>query len=287
MNYLNFRHLWRHRACGLLGAVVSVLLLSNHEGISYAQGGKLDSPSGVNRVAMEADIARILENQAKALIERHLRPEQFQVLVTVEGNPQTETALPYVPSTLSTRSFQDFSPEELRPYIKRVDLEILLSERFKAPTRDKIQAILSKKLALDLARGDRIAFSALGIELDTPQSELSQALSRAEAESREFQARLSLLSKERDDAQRELSTAKSALETVQQSSNQKIAELIVSTRKEIDDRIKEREKPSDSKEQKKSQEKSFLELNMPLITLASVDESFCSSHISKIVWIDR
>jgi flagellar motor switch protein FliG len=266
MNYTNFRHFWRQCAYGLLGALVSMLLWSNRAGTLYAQVANSDAPSGFNLVAMEADIARIFENQAKALIERHLRPEQFQILVTVKGNPQPGTTLPYVPSTLDTRSFQDFSPEELRPFISRVDLEILLSERFKAPTREKIQAILSKKLALDSARGDRITFSDLGIELDTPQSELAQALSRAEAESREIQARLSSLSKERDDAQRELSTAKNSLESIQQSSNQKIAELIVSTRKEIDDRLKEREKPSDLKEQSRLAEKSFYELNMPWIT---------------------
>lgn len=233
-------------------------------GRAYAQGESPPASESMNLAGMQAAMERTLESQAKSLIERHLRPEEFQVLITVEGKAFQESELPYVPSTLDVHQLKDLAPSELKPYIQRVNVEILLADRFKDLTKTKIKDLLTKKLALDTARGDRITFSSLGIELDQAPSELALALSRAEAESRDIQAKVAALAKERDDSQRELSTTKTALETLKSGNIQKLGEIMESTRKEIDGRLKENVKGV--QDDKKSSDKTFLEQNIGVIT---------------------
>lgn len=200
------------------------------------------------------------------------------MLISVEAKDQSSVDLPYVPSPTESRPIQDLSPEELRPYIKKADVEILIADRFKESTRAKIKSILEKKLALDPARGDQVTFSSLGIEIDAPQTELVDALSKAQAQTREIQEKITTIEKDRDEKQRELNAVKTALEILKQGSNQKIAELIDASRKDLSEHIKERQKESikdqikeaDSKKDKKTVESSFLEKNITLLSAASL-----------------
>lgn len=244
--------------------VMCLLLFTDY---GWGQNTAIDAPASSARLATEASIAKSLENMAKSLIERHLRPEEFQVLVSVQANPQSALDLPYVPTGLDGRPYQDLSPEELSPYIKRVEVEILLADRYTTPTQEKLKAILQRKLALDPSRGDQITFSALGIEIETPQSELIQALTKAQAETREIQQQISNLAKERDDSQRELSVVKTALETLRQGSNQKLAELIDSSRKDLRESLKERQKVEAPPKVEKQPEVSFIEKNLTLLSV--------------------
>jgi hypothetical protein len=261
-----------------LYAVVWFVLLLGGSGSVSGQSPDLGAPARLADVALASRIAKVLETQAKTLIERHLRPEQFQVLISVEARDQSSTDLPYVPSATESRPIQDLSPEELRPYIKKAEVEILIADRFKDTTRANIKSILEKKLALDPARGDQITFSSLGIEIDAPPTEIMDALNKAQAQTREIQEKISTIEKDRDDKQRELSAVKTALEVLKQGSNQKIAELIDASRKDMNEHIKERQKDrqkeepksSDSPKDKKPVEPTFLDKNVILLSAVSL-----------------
>lgn len=259
-------------------AVLLLVLFFGGSGSLSGQSPDLSVSASSSDIALASRIAKVLENQAKTLIERHLRPEQFQVLISVEARDQSSVDLPYVPSPTESRPIQDLSPEELRPYIKKADVEILIADRFKENTRAKIKSILEKKLALDPARGDQVTFSSLGIEIDAPQTELADALSKAQAQTREIQEKITTIEKDRDDKQRELSAVKTALEILKQGSNQKIAELIDASRKDMNEHLKERQKErtkeltkeSDSQKDKKAVEATFLEKNLTLLSAVAL-----------------
>lgn len=266
------------RAGGKLFAAMLLVLFFGGSGSLSGQSPDLSVSSPSSDIALASRIAKVLESQAKNLIERHLRPEQFQVLISIEARDQSSVDLPYVPSPTESRPIQDLSPEELRPFIKKADVEILIADRFKDTTRAKIKSILEKKLALDPARGDQVIFSSLGIEIDAPQTELVDALSKAQAQTREIQEKITTIEKDRDDKQRELSAVKTALEILKQGSNQKIAELIDASRKDTNEHIKERQKERikdqpkelDTQKEEKTEETSFLEKNITLLSAVAL-----------------
>ncbi len=159
-------------------------------------------------------LSRLLQNHARTILERQLKPEEFQVFVTATAAELNSESLPYLPATSSALPNADTPVQLLTYWLTKVDIEVLIAERFDQTTTQKIEEILIKGLALNKSRGDKITFNKLGIKVETVPSEIQRDLTRSEAETRSLKTQLDSLTRERDDAKRDLSQTKSQLDTM-------------------------------------------------------------------------
>jgi len=159
-------------------------------------------------------LSHILQMHARTVLERHLRPEEFQVFVTVTPAKSPQDPLPYMPETFATAPSAETPVESLALWLQKVEVEVLIADRYNQDAKLKLEAILRKSLALDSKRGDRISFASIGLKVDPPLSDIQRDLVRSEADSRDLKARLDVLGRERDDAKRDLSQTKAELERI-------------------------------------------------------------------------
>jgi hypothetical protein len=169
-------------------------------------------PSLASAQTATSDLSQAIERDARTLIERHITPDSYQLIITVTPKQKSMSDVPYMPENLAGSVPNIFG--SWTPYVDRVEIEVLLADRFGAPTRTKLKAIIEKKLGLDLVRGDKVTFSSLGIEVAQPKSEVETALLRAEADARDAKGRVEAITRDREDAKRDLSLAQSELEKV-------------------------------------------------------------------------
>ena len=226
------------------------------------------------RPSLAPPISRALERQVRLLIERHVAPVDFQVAVTATAAPATEQqSLPYLPETLIALPIDIMPIDEVMALATKVDIEVFVAQRVNGPTQQKIAALLTKKLGLNSKRGDQVTFTQLGIELPSPESDLARSLAKSEADARAAAKQAEGLGRERDDAKRDLSLAKTELDLVSRDAKQKIAAAEKASEKSSErNGNKKDDKASDkaaaappAKPTDLPRVKGFFEENLPLI----------------------
>lgn len=188
----------------LLG-VLFVLLVQAPSNMAMAQASA--SESGI-----AADLSRAVQAQARAALERHLKPMEFQAFAKVTP-ADSIPSIPYLPETFAPIAGADVPPESLAPLVKRIEIEVVISDLYDDAAKTKLKSIVWKTLRLNDARGDKVTFSSLGLKIERPESALSRDLARSEADARDSRAKLETVSREREDAKREASDAKRDLTT--------------------------------------------------------------------------
>jgi flagellar motor switch protein FliG len=111
-----------------------------------------------------AALSRIYEERAQQTLERFIPAKEFSLNAQVKSNNKKTLRAPYDPKSVDPGSLQNMSPEELDEYIAKVEIDVLITKRLQ-PSQKKIEELLSKALKLNVKRGDKIAFSPLGIEV--------------------------------------------------------------------------------------------------------------------------
>jgi hypothetical protein len=202
------------RAGGLL-ALLIVAALSERIAVAQVQGSEASVTPAKSLESLGSALSHILRSQARAALERHLRPEEFQIFVKATAADAPADPVPYLPATLApVVPGPDTPPEDLAPLLQHVEVEVLIADRYDQTARAKLEAIIRKTLALSDARGDKVTFSPLGLKFDPPESAVQLDLARSEAEARDLKTRLDTLNRERDDAKRDLSATKVELDRV-------------------------------------------------------------------------
>jgi hypothetical protein len=171
--------------------------------LARAQG---EAPQAVSTLA--ADLSRTVQAHVRTALERHLRPEEFQAFAVVTPVENGAPKIPYMPETLSPIAGPEASPESLAPLVKRIEIEVLISDRYDSAAQAKLKTILQKSLALNEARGDSVSFSPLGLQVERAESDVARDLARTEADVRTARTERDQLARDRDDAKRETEAAK-------------------------------------------------------------------------------
>jgi hypothetical protein len=157
-------------------------------------------------------LSKAYEARVRETLERHVPAKEFSVVVTAIPNGKKLPSAPYVPKGSAAGAFSSLPVEELDLYVRSVKVEVFLSRRLNT-SRRKIEELISRSLKLRANRGDKVAFSRLGIELpsdewESERSGLRQELNLAKAEAerlnRELQAAAIANSKESDGKSREI-----------------------------------------------------------------------------------
>lgn len=196
---------------GFQGWVVAVIvgLLASQ---GFSQSPRRDGPLAEKKsdvMALQGPaVAGIFEREARRVIERHIPAEEFQVIVSVKTKKESGEAVPYMPTGGARILADKTSLDDVLPFVQKIDLEVLLTARFKSSTKKQLQDLLEKKLYLDRQRGDSVTFRNLTIEIDRPVPDLQRALVKVEQDGRELSTKLDLVTRERDDAKRDLALAK-------------------------------------------------------------------------------
>lgn len=176
---------------------------------ALAQGEDLASAD-----ALAADLSRTVQGQVRAALERHLRPEEFQAFAKVTPADSAKP-VPYMPETFAPiAGGVEQTAADLAPLVKRIDIEIIISDQYDETAKAKLKSIVAKTIGLNDARGDTVKFTSLGLKVERPDSVIARDLARSEAETREFKSQVETLSREREDAKRDLTAAKSELDRV-------------------------------------------------------------------------
>ncbi len=133
-----------------------------------------------------AALSRTFEERARELLERYVPSREFQVSANVTPSGRPLPRAPYEPKAVTSGASLNMTFDELDPYVGRVQIEILLSNRLKT-SQKRLEDLLFKVMKLKKNRGDRIAFDALGIEIDSEEwqkekAELKQELALLKAE---------------------------------------------------------------------------------------------------------
>ncbi len=141
-------------------------------------------------------LSKAYETRVRETLERHVPAKEFSVIVTATPNGKKLPSAPYVPKGSAAGAFSSLPIEELDLYVRSVKVEVLLSRRLSA-SRRKIEEMITRSLKLRANRGDKVAFSPLGIDLPSDEwerergnlrQELNLAKAEAERLNRELQA---------------------------------------------------------------------------------------------------
>ena len=159
-------------------------------------------------------ISLLLQSRARTTLERHLKPEEFQIFVTAIPAKNRAQPLPYLPESLEAIPTPDDPSESFAPWLSRIDVEILIADRYGKDAKAKLENMVRKSLAMDPARGDTVKFSSIGLKFDPPVSELQREVVRAEADARDLRSKIETLGRERDDVKKELSQTKVELDRI-------------------------------------------------------------------------
>jgi hypothetical protein len=145
-------------------------------------------------------LSTLFETRARQILERHIPPKDFDLTIQVTPSAKAPPDAPYFPNALSPQALENTAPDELLPYIARIEIQVLLSTRV-IKVKSKVEEILVSGLKLDKKRGDRVSFSPLGIELEPEAWTQEKTV---------FEGELSSTKSENDRLNRELETEKSA-----------------------------------------------------------------------------
>jgi hypothetical protein len=141
-------------------------------------------------------LSKAYETRVRETLERHVPAKEFSVIVTATPNGKKLPSAPYVPKGSAAGAFSSLAIEELDLYVRSVKVEVLLSRRLSS-SRRKIEEMITRSLKLRTNRGDKVAFSPLGIDLPSDEwerergnlrQELNLAKAEAERLNRELQA---------------------------------------------------------------------------------------------------
>ena len=130
-------------------------------------------------------LSKVFEGRIREVLERHLPTREFSVLVTATPSGKQLPNTPYVPKAGGS-AFAQLSDAELDAYVSKLSVEVLVSKRL-SKSQAKIQELIAKNFKIKPNRGDRVTFSALGIEVTSDEWErernsLRQELNLAKAE---------------------------------------------------------------------------------------------------------
>src|SRR5437870_4346437 len=76
-----------------------------------------DGAAALATRALGVDLSRRLQGQARAALERHLHPEEFQVFVRATPIEAPVEPIPYLPETMAVVARADAPPEALAPFL--------------------------------------------------------------------------------------------------------------------------------------------------------------------------
>ena len=200
--------------CYVRQACLSLAMLS----IVFSSASSLDAqtklPQKINSIPVTAntaikssEFAAMAEADANRVIERHIPRDAFQVIVKVTAKKLAFPQSAYMPDALSNAS--PAIPGSWRAQSENIQIEVRLAARYGDKTRTSLADLLADKLDLDKKS---ITFTKLLVELPTPRTDLEIQLQKAEADSRSAKGAIDQITREREDAKRELSLAKSELD---------------------------------------------------------------------------
>lgn len=153
------------------------------------------APTKEELVDLGALLSRSYEDRARALLERYIPSKEFQLTASAVSSGKQLKRAPYEPRSVTSASIATLPAEALRTYAARVSFDIALSSRV-AGNRRKIEELLVRSLKLDAARGDRMAFGSLGLDIE------DESWTK---EKTDLKQELALIRSERDKLNRELS----------------------------------------------------------------------------------
>ncbi len=146
------------------------------------------STASAEGIKPDPGLTRVLEAKANQILERYLSTRDFQISIEAYSNGKSlpkATRAPYEPRSAAPK-FSSLSIDELNTYVRQVKMDVTLTSRVKGAT-GKLEELLVRGLRLDKARGDKIIFSSLNIEIESEawmkeKAELKQELATLRAE---------------------------------------------------------------------------------------------------------
>jgi hypothetical protein len=198
--------------------VVALIFALNVIGANTALGQAEDknstkTPSATSEQSTsnsrQSEVLAFVEADARRIIERLIPADSFQIFVKAKIKKSSLIESAYLPDSLTTALPNLFS--SWKTSAQDLQLDIRLPARYGQLTKDGLQEVLADKFGIDKAA---ITFKPMKIETPQTRSDIELLLQKAEADARNSKNQASQLSREREDAKRDLSLAKAELDRV-------------------------------------------------------------------------
>lgn len=118
---------------------------------------------GRTSTVTSAVLSHALETKARAMLQQYIPTSEFHLTVNAIPGTKTFSGVPYDPTSVSVDAFESMTVDELIAYSAKVDVTVLISDRFQKSKKSVITLLFSS-LKLDKNRGDSVTFSRLGIK---------------------------------------------------------------------------------------------------------------------------
>lgn len=169
-------------------------------------------------------LERTFTDRADQALGRYLPKEKFRVLVSVKVQGQGPE-IPYLTSDIAPDALSKLPSSRLSERCQAIDVQVQVAQELPKEAQTAISELIAHELALDLTRGDKVAFFALSLPSLAEKRGQDLEVLKLEARLRDAQKAESTAQRDRNDLKAELIQARAAAEQAARSVTEKEAQL--------------------------------------------------------------